>query len=78
MKRRMGMADRASAAFAIIVGDDEIARGVASIKDLEGGAQEEVSLASLADDLIGRLTKMGRGPMEGWTIYAPPSTLPTP
>jgi histidyl-tRNA synthetase len=48
MKRRMQKADASGARFAIILGDDELARGEAALKDLRSGAQEEVALAALA------------------------------
>ncbi len=44
-KRRMERANRIGARAAVILGDDEIARGVAQVKDLHTGAQEEVALA---------------------------------
>jgi histidyl-tRNA synthetase len=48
MKRRMQKADSSGARFAIILGDDELARGEAALKDLTSGAQEAVALAALA------------------------------
>ncbi len=43
-KRRMERANRISARAAIILGDDEIARGVGAVKDLATGVQTEISL----------------------------------
>jgi histidyl-tRNA synthetase len=60
MKRRMGMADRAEAAFVVIIGDDEIERGIAAVKDLERGLQTEVQLEHLVDDLWDRLISAER------------------
>ncbi|HEU0098601.1 MAG TPA: histidine--tRNA ligase [Allosphingosinicella sp.] len=71
MKKRMSGAAKSGAAIALIVGDDELARRQATVKDLATGAQESVSLAALADDLEGRLAKLGRGAAAGWTVYAP-------
>ncbi|MGI4945530.1 MAG: histidine--tRNA ligase [Janthinobacterium lividum] len=51
MKRRMERANRIGARTAVIIGDAELARGVAQVKDLATGAQTEVALA----DLVGRL-----------------------
>jgi histidyl-tRNA synthetase len=51
LKRRMERANRAGARAAIILGEDEIARGVAQLKDLATGAQAEVNLAELAAKL---------------------------
>jgi histidyl-tRNA synthetase len=70
MKKRMHKADAGGAAFAVILGDDEIANGVAAVKNLSTGAQENVALDTLHDDLNGRLARLGRGKMAGWTVYA--------
>ncbi len=48
MKAQMRQADRAGAHFAVILGDDEVAAGVASLKDLRhGGEQRIVPLAQV-------------------------------
>ena len=49
MKKRMAKADASGARFAVIVGDDELARGEASLKDLRTGEQRSVTLAGLAE-----------------------------
>ena len=51
MKRRMQKASASGARFAIILGDDELARGEAAVKDLASGEQRNVPLAGLADAL---------------------------
>ena len=51
MKRRMERANRIGARAAVIIGEDEVARGVAQVKDLATGAQAEVPLAGLAAHL---------------------------
>jgi histidyl-tRNA synthetase len=51
MKRRMAKADASGARFAIILGDDELERGEAAVKDLRSGEQEKVALAGLAEAL---------------------------
>ena len=53
MKRRMQRANKLNARAAIIIGDDELAKGVAQLKDLDSGAQREVALDALADALKG-------------------------
>ncbi len=53
MKRRMQRANKLNARAAIIIGDDELAKGVAQVKDLDSGAQREVSLDGLAEALKG-------------------------
>ncbi|MBV9655590.1 MAG: histidine--tRNA ligase [Acetobacteraceae bacterium] len=47
LKRRMERANRTGARAAVILGESEIARGVAQVKDLAAGTQEEVALAEL-------------------------------
>ncbi len=51
LKRRMERANRIGARAAVIIGEAELARGVAQVKDLATGAQGEVALAELADKL---------------------------
>jgi histidyl-tRNA synthetase len=51
MKRRMQKADASGARYAIILGDDELARGEAAVKDLQSGEQKSVKLAELAGAL---------------------------
>ena len=53
MKKRMQKADAAGARFAVILGEDEIAKGVAAVKDLVSGQQSEVALDALAETLAG-------------------------
>ena len=51
MKRRMQRANKLNARAAIIIGDDELAKGVAQLKDLDSGTQTEVALDALAASL---------------------------
>lgn len=51
MKRRMQRANKLNARAALIIGDDELAKGVAQLKDLDSGAQREVPLDGLAEAL---------------------------
>ena len=51
MKKRMQRANASDARFAIILGDDELARAEASVKDLQTGEQRNVPLAGLAASL---------------------------
>ena len=53
MKRRMQRANKLNARAAIILGDDELAKGVAQLKDLDSGEQREVALDRLVDALKG-------------------------
>lgn len=47
MKKRMQKANDWGARFAVILGDDELARGEAGLKDLTSGEQQSVPLANL-------------------------------
>jgi histidyl-tRNA synthetase len=51
MKRRMQRANKLNARAAIIIGDNELAKGVVQLKDLDSGEQREVALDALADAL---------------------------
>src|SRR3546814_13865409 len=48
MKKRLAKADAPGARYALIPGADEIAKGVASVKNLGAGTQTEVALDALA------------------------------
>lgn len=49
--RRMKHANRINARHAVLMGDDELAKGVATLRDLDSGEQTEVALDALADTL---------------------------
>ena len=49
MKKRMQKANASGARFAIIIGDDELARGEAALKDLGTGEQRHVAIDALAE-----------------------------
>jgi histidyl-tRNA synthetase len=53
MKRRMQRANKLNARAVVIIGDDELAKGVAQLKDLDSGMQHEVPLDKLAAALAG-------------------------
>ena len=53
MKRRMQRANKLNARAAVIIGDDELAKGVAQLKDLDSGEQREVALDKLREALKG-------------------------
>jgi histidyl-tRNA synthetase len=48
LRRRMERANRIGARAAVILGDDDIANGVAQVKDLNAGTQEAVPLSQVA------------------------------
>jgi histidyl-tRNA synthetase len=47
LKKRMARADKIKAAAAVIIGNDELAKGVVTLRDLQSGMQEQVSLVQL-------------------------------
>jgi len=53
MSRRMKRADKLQARFAVLIGDDELARGAATVRDMDSGDQSEVLLERIADHLNG-------------------------
>ena len=60
-KAQLKRADRSGASHAVILGEDELARGVASIKALrEDAAQREVTLAALAAEFAGLVAARSR------------------
>jgi len=54
MKKRMARANKLGARLALILGEDEMARGAVTLRDLDSGTQEEVPLASIVERLLGR------------------------
>ena len=51
LRRRLQRADKIKARAAVILGDDEIAKQVAAVRDLDSGEQAEIPLTSLAERL---------------------------
>ncbi|MDI6907441.1 MAG: histidine--tRNA ligase [Thermoanaerobacterales bacterium] len=71
LKAQMKHAGRLGARFVVIVGEDEAARGAATVRDMESGRQEEVALNGLAPYLRQRLAEKrpdfpGDPKMEVW------------
>ena len=50
--KRLKRANKLNARAAIILGGDELAKGVATLRDLDSGVQEEVPLAALEERLL--------------------------
>ncbi|MEY5008707.1 MAG: hypothetical protein RL764_2023 [Pseudomonadota bacterium] len=48
MKKRMQKANDMGARYAVIIGEDELAKGVASLKNLQTGTQQEVAIDAVA------------------------------
>jgi histidyl-tRNA synthetase len=51
MKSQMKQANRLGARQALIIGEDELAKGVVVLRDMQGGAQEEVPIAQVTAKL---------------------------
>ena len=51
IKKRMARANKANAVKAVIIGSDEMAAGMATLKDFESGEQKNVSFENLIEDL---------------------------
>ncbi len=51
MGKRMKRANKANAVAAILIGEDELARGVVTVKNFDDGSQTEVALDKLMDHL---------------------------
>ncbi|MEK7246448.1 MAG: His/Gly/Thr/Pro-type tRNA ligase C-terminal domain-containing protein, partial [Pseudomonadota bacterium] len=51
MSKRMKRADRIGARVAVVLGESELARGIATVRDMTTGEQVEVPLAALEDRL---------------------------
>jgi histidyl-tRNA synthetase len=51
LSRRLKAANKLNGRAAVLIGEDELAREVATVRDLDSGAQTEVALAALADHL---------------------------
>jgi histidyl-tRNA synthetase len=51
MKKRLSRANAAGAAYALIIGDNELESGEAQLKDLASGEQQAVSLQRVGEAL---------------------------
>jgi histidyl-tRNA synthetase len=63
-KTQFKRADKSGAGFALVLGEDELARGVVAIKDLRGGKAQEECEISLASERIGDLLGLKAGNAE--------------
>ena len=59
-KAKMSYADKIGAPFALLLGEDEIAAGQASVKDMATGTQERVALEAVPEHIRGRLAARHR------------------
>jgi histidyl-tRNA synthetase len=51
LRKRLKRADRVNARAAVILGEEEAAKGNATLRDLDSGAQETVALTDLGEHL---------------------------
>jgi len=51
LKKRLSRAHKANAVAAVLIGEEELAKGAATVRDMETGKQTEVALSSLQDHL---------------------------
>jgi histidyl-tRNA synthetase len=56
LARQFKYADRAGIRFVLVLGPDEIAKGVVAVKDLRKATQDEISRADIAKRLRAELT----------------------
>jgi histidyl-tRNA synthetase len=52
LKKRLQRANKINASHAIIIGDDEISKNIALIRDLDSGEQREVAIENVVESLI--------------------------
>ena len=52
MKSQMKSANKSGAAVAVIIGDDELARGVATVRPMNGGEQSEIPLDQIVSTVV--------------------------
>jgi len=60
-KQKMSFADKSGIPFALIIGQDEAAAGVASVKDMASGAQEKLTPAQAGERISAALADRRRG-----------------
>lgn len=61
LRAQMKQADRLGARFVVVLGEDEVRRGVAAIREMATGAQEETALAAVPETLAARLRSRPAG-----------------
>jgi len=65
LRSQMRQADRAGAAWVLLLGEDEVNRGVAILREMASGAQMEVPLDRVVDDVPARIRYAGGRPGTG-------------
>jgi histidyl-tRNA synthetase len=57
MKKQFSLADKNGARFTIILGEDEMNKNAAAVKDMESGEQVEVSLDQIINHISDKLRR---------------------
>ena len=57
----MKKADRSGAAYAVLIGDDELDAAEAQVRDLREGSQKAVSLDRIAESILDRISQTKSG-----------------
>lgn len=55
LRSQLRQADKIGAQYSIVIGDEEMSRGVVQLKDLAGGSQTEVPIGEVVDRLRGQI-----------------------
>jgi histidyl-tRNA synthetase len=61
LRSQMRQADRAGAAWVLLLGEGEVTRGVAILREMAGGAQVEVPLARVVDEVAAKVRAQTAG-----------------
>ncbi len=57
MKKQFSLADRYGALFTVVIGEDEAAKGTASVKDMLAGTQEEIEITQVTAYISDKLRR---------------------
>lgn len=57
MKKQFSLADKNGARFTVILGEDEMNKGTAAVKDMETGGQEDVMLEKTIEYISDKLRR---------------------
>ena len=55
LKAQMKYADKFNVKYTVILGEDEINKGVACVRDMSDSSQTEIALDLVADELINKI-----------------------
>ncbi len=62
LRAQMKLADRSGAAFVLLLGDEEVTRGIAVLREMATGRQEEIPLDRVPETVVARVRALGPGP----------------